>query len=98
VRRLLKTGPGPAPNSQTDDVRAEVAKAELDAELVELDILDRWAADLDDAPAARPATELAMAAMEVAVLSYSTAELGDDDRRALALIAAAAAPHGEAMS
>ena len=45
VRRLLKSGPAPAPNERTEEVRNKVAKAELDAELVELDLLDGWASE-----------------------------------------------------
>jgi uncharacterized protein (TIGR02444 family) len=89
VRRLLKAGPEPAPSAETDAVRSQVAKAELDAELIELDVLDGWAAGL--APSAiGPSSELAVAAMEVAVRSYSPEPLGDDERHALAVVAAAA--------
>jgi uncharacterized protein (TIGR02444 family) len=89
VRRLLKAGPEPAPSAETDAVRSQVAKAELDAELIELDVLDGWAAGL--APSAiGPSSELAVAAMEVAVRSYSPEPLGDDERHALAVIASAA--------
>ncbi len=51
VRRRLKSGPAPAPTPQTEEVRAQVAKAELDAELIELDLLGAWAAELEAAPA-----------------------------------------------
>jgi uncharacterized protein (TIGR02444 family) len=89
VRRLLKAGPEPAPSAETDAVRSQVAKAELDAELIELDVLDGWAAGL--APSAiGPSSELAVAAMEVAVRSYSPEPLGDDEHHALAVIASAA--------
>jgi uncharacterized protein (TIGR02444 family) len=89
VRRMLKAGPAPAPSAETDAVRSQVAKAELDAELIELDVLDGWAAGL--APSAgQPSAELTTAAMEVAVRSYSPEPLGDDERHALAIIAAAA--------
>jgi hypothetical protein len=98
VRRLLKSGPAPAPNPQTEEVRKQVAKAELDAELIELDLLDRWVAELAATRDARPSTELATAAMEVALRSYSNGPLEDDARRGLATIAAAATHYGEAHS
>ncbi len=95
VRRLLKAGPAPAPSAETDAVRSQVAKAELDAELIELDILDGWAAPLRPS-AIEPTSELAAAAMEVAVRSYSPEPLGDDERHALAIIAAAATRYSAA--
>jgi uncharacterized protein (TIGR02444 family) len=95
VRRLLKVGPAPAPNAETDAVRSQVAKAELDAELIELDILDGWAAPLTPS-AIEPMSELSAAAMEVAVRSYSPEPLGDDERHALAIIAAAATRYSAA--
>lgn len=98
VRRLLKTGPPPAPTPQTDEVRKQVAKAELDAEFVELDLLGDWAAGLDDAPGTGSPSELARTAMEIAVQSYSTASLDDDDQSALTVIADAAARCSEAGS
>lgn len=94
VRRLLKSGPAPAPSPQTEDVRKQVAKAELEAELIELDMLDGWAAELQGVPDARRPAELAAAAMEVALRSYSDDSPDDDARRHLATIATAAA-HGD---
>jgi uncharacterized protein (TIGR02444 family) len=98
VRRRLKTGPPPAPNPQTDDVRKQVAKAELDAEFVELDILGDWAFRLEGTPGAGTSSELARTAMEMAVRSYSAAPLDDDDQSALTVIADSAARCGEAAS
>lgn len=97
VRRLLKSGPAPAPSAETEDVRGTVAKAELDAELVELDSLQRWAAE-HDGPAGPPSTERAVSAMKVALGSYSCHPIGEDARRALATIAAAAVQYGQAHS
>ncbi|WP_163684718.1 TIGR02444 family protein [Mycolicibacterium gadium] len=98
ARRLLKTGPPPAPNPQTDEVRREVAKAELDAELVELDVLGDWAAGFGDSSSAGTRSELARTAMEVALRSYSNAVLSEDDRNALAVIADTAARCDEVAS
>jgi uncharacterized protein (TIGR02444 family) len=89
VRRGLKSGPAPAPSARTEEIRAAVAKAELDAELVELDQLDQWAAGLP-ADQGSPSAELALAAMEVVVHSYSADAIDDDARGALAAIASAA--------
>ena len=90
VRRGLKSGPAPAPNPRTEEVRAGVAKAELDAELVELDELDDWVNGLPAGSAAAASSELALAAMEVAVRSYSAEKPDDDAHGALTTIAAAA--------
>ncbi len=94
VRRLLKSGPTPAPNAQIESVRQQVAKAELDAELVELDVLGGWTDDLGDAPEVTAPDELARAAMEVAIQSYSPLPIDDDERYALALISDVAARVG----
>jgi hypothetical protein len=74
--------------------RSKVATAELDAELVELDVLDTWVAGFT--PSANGLSpELATAAMEVAVRSYSSEALDDDGHDALATVAAAAARYVE---
>lgn len=91
VRRGLKTGPAPAPNPQTAQLRKRVAKAELDAELIELDVLGRWADELGTPTAPGDHAERARAAMEVAAHAYFTAALSDEDVDALAVIATAAA-------
>jgi len=98
VRRRLKTGPTPAPNPQTDEMRGKVAKAEIAAELIELDVLGGWVEGLDGPPGSQPSAELVTAGMEVAVRAYSTEPLNDEDRRALTLISAAAARHSETNS
>jgi uncharacterized protein (TIGR02444 family) len=98
VRRLLKAGPPPAPSPQTDEVRRQVAKAELDAELIELDDLGIWADSIDGLSGAGTPSELARAAMEVALQSYSTAALREVDRNAVAVIADAAARCGGVTS
>jgi uncharacterized protein (TIGR02444 family) len=91
VRRMLKSGPAPAPSPQTEAVRNEVAKAELDAELIELDVLGQWADDLNTPAGPGSQAEHARAAMDVAVHAYSTGSLSGEDLDALAVIAAAAA-------
>ena len=96
VRRRLKSGPPPAPTPQTEEVRAQVAKAELDGELIELDLLGAWAAELEAAPATQSSIVSATAAMELVVRSYSSEPLNDGNRQALATVADAAARHSEA--
>jgi len=98
VRRLLKSGPAPAPNERTEEVRNKVAKAELDAELVELDLLDGWASEQQAMLNVPASSELVMCAMEAALRSYSQDPLHDDARQALTMIAAAATHHSEASS
>ena len=98
VRRRLKSGPAPAPSPQTDEMRGKVAKAEIAAEVIELDVLGSWVEGLDGPPGSQPSAELVTAGMEVAVQAYSTEPLNDEDRRALTLISAAAARHSETKS
>jgi uncharacterized protein (TIGR02444 family) len=98
VRRRLKSGPAPAPTPQTDEMRAQVAKAELDGELIELELLGAWVADLEAAPTTLSSDVSAMAAMVLVVRSYSSEPLNEGDRQALATVAGAAARHSEAQS
>lgn len=95
VRRGLKSGPAPAPNTQTAELRSQVAKAELAAEMIELDVLGEFADDLRAAPASGGPVERAAAAMDVVVRGYHAGALGDGTRRAIELVAAAAARHSE---
>lgn len=95
VRRGLKSGPPPAPSTQTAELRAQVAEAELAAEMIELDVLGRFADDLQAAAAPGGPHERAAAAMDIVVRGYQTGSLGDETLRAVELVAAAAARHGE---
>ena len=95
VRRRLKTGPAPAPDPRTDEVRSGVKKAELDAELIELDELGRWVDGLASPPAAGDATNRARAAMDVVVHDHIPGALSDEESLALAAIAQAASHHSE---
>ncbi len=96
VRRRLKTGPAPAPDPRTDGLRKDIGKAELDAEMIELAQLEGWANHLDGLTLPGDAAERAMAAMTIAASTYRSGTLGDEERRALAVIAAAAARRCEA--
>lgn len=90
VRRRLKSGPAPAPGARTERLRGEVAKVEIDAELVELAVLDQWSDELDAQSGTKPSVASITAGMVAAVGSYSRDPITDDAHRALATIAAAA--------
>ena len=72
-----------------------MAKAELAAEMIELDVLGEFADDLRTAAAPGGPAERAAAAMDVVVRGYRAGSLGDETLRAVALVAAAAARHSE---
>jgi uncharacterized protein (TIGR02444 family) len=91
VRRRLKSGPAPAPDTRTAALRRHVAESELDAELVELDELGKWADELQARAVAGSAIESATAAMEAVVQSYRGGPADSEAAGALAAIAKAAA-------
>jgi uncharacterized protein (TIGR02444 family) len=91
VRRRLKSGPAPAPDARTTSLRRQVAGSELDAELVELDELGRWADELDAPKGAGSAVEHATTAMELVVQSYDGSLVDGEVAAALEVIATAAA-------
>ena len=91
VRRRLKTGPAPAPDARTAALRRHVAGSELDAELMELDELGRWADELDAPMGAGSTVERATTAMELVVRSYDGGPITGDVAAALEAIATAAA-------
>jgi uncharacterized protein (TIGR02444 family) len=91
VRRRLKSGPAPAPDARTASLRRHVAGSELDAELVELDELGRWADELEAPNGADSAVEHATTAMELVVQSYDGGLVDGEVAAALEAIATAAA-------
>jgi uncharacterized protein (TIGR02444 family) len=91
VRRRLKSGPAPAPDARTAALRRHVAGSELDAELMELDELGRWADQLDAPKGAGGAVEHATTAMELVLQSYGGRRVDGDVAAALETIASAAA-------
>lgn len=95
VRRRLKSGPAPAPDTRSAALRNRVAKVELDAELVELDELGKWADQFEAPTVAANAIESATAAMEVVVQSYRGGPVDGEAVGALAAIATAAARSSE---
>ena len=48
VRTQLKTGPKPAPNAVTEDLRNKVKAAELAAEKIQLEMMQTWVSQLTD--------------------------------------------------
>ena len=91
VRRRLKTGPAPAPDTDTIKLRSKIREVELQAELIELTQLDNLGSALDQIPTAGSAAENAAAALAVAVRAESARELDTHERNALTDIADAAA-------
>lgn len=91
VRRRLKSGPAPAPDIRTAALRRHVAESELDAEMVELDELGKWADALQAPAVAGSAIESATAAMEAVVQSYRGDPVNSEAAGAFAAIATAAA-------
>jgi uncharacterized protein (TIGR02444 family) len=91
VRRRLKSGPAPAPDARTASLRRHVAGSELDAELVELDELGRWADDLDLPNSPGSILEITTTAMELVVQSYDGGTVDPEVTAAIAVIATASA-------
>ena len=46
IRTQLKTGPQPAPNAVTEDLRNKVKAAELTAEKIQLEMMQEWVSQL----------------------------------------------------
>jgi uncharacterized protein (TIGR02444 family) len=90
VRQRLKTGPAPAPNEITADLRRRLQQVEIDAELIELDQLGVLIPTLEPMPASESVTECASAAIESVIKTYTHTALDDQDRRAIDTIAGAA--------
>lgn len=87
VRTRLKTGPSPAPSAETAKLRERVKALELDAELIELDVLSSFVASRDFPPALGDTVNAAVTAMTTV-----TGTVSDDDvKEAISVIAAAAA-------
>lgn len=84
LRTRLKTGPAPAPTAETAEFRDRVKALELDAELIELDVLAAFADGRGFAAASGTARERAAAAMVVVTPAEEVSE-------AIAVIASAAA-------
>jgi len=59
VRRRMKSGPPPAPSERTKRLRSAVKAAELDAERIELEVLEALGDDLRNGPAGEAAACIA---------------------------------------
>jgi uncharacterized protein (TIGR02444 family) len=94
VRRRLKSGPMPAPGPASTELRARVQAVELDAELVELDVLATLLTELRLPAAAGTPGALAHAALTVVVRACAQRELTGDEQSAVSVIATAAARLG----
>jgi uncharacterized protein (TIGR02444 family) len=96
LRRRLKTGPAPAPNAETAQLRNTIQGIELQAELIELAQLEALGSTLPQIPAAGNGEERATAAMTVVIDAQSHRDMDNAERHALTAIARAAAQDNEA--
>jgi uncharacterized protein (TIGR02444 family) len=96
VRERLKSGPAPAPNPATTRLREQVKELEIQAEMIELDELDRLTLPLDTASG--DAVDRARAALQVVVQATGNRQPTNDERGALTTIAIAAARHIERIT
>ncbi|CAN5395207.1 hypothetical protein BH11ACT7_BH11ACT7_11410 [soil metagenome] len=91
VRRGLKTGPAPAPNQSTAELRRKVQQVEIEAELIELAELGQLIVDTEAPQATGTALERAAAAIEEVIAAQSGESMDERAHGAVATIAAAAA-------
>ena len=98
VRRRLKTGPTPVPNTDTTKLRSKIHDVELHAELIELAQLEALGPTLEQIPAAGSALQRATAAMTVVIDAQSHRDMDNAEHDALAAIARAAAQGSEAAT
>ncbi len=90
VRKRLKTGPAPAPNDSTTDLRSRIQHAEIEAELIELDELGGTIPGWESVTASGSAVQSAAAAIEAVILSTNPTPIDEQDRQAIEMIARAA--------
>jgi uncharacterized protein (TIGR02444 family) len=96
VREQLKSGPAPAPNPATTGLREEIKELEIQAELIELDELERLPIPLDTASG--DTIDRTRAALDVVVQAMANRDPADDERDALSTIAIAAARLSETIT
>lgn len=94
VRRRLKSGPPPAPDTRTTALREKVKSLEVEAEMIELSELGELVARLHLAAADGDKVQRAAAAMNAVVAAGAPHAVTDVDRDAIATIATAAAAVG----
>lgn len=90
VRKRLKTGPAPAPNDTTTQLRRRVQQVEIEAELIELDELGGLISGWESVAASGSTAESAAAAIKAIVFPSIHVQIDDDDRKAIETIANAA--------
>jgi carboxymethylenebutenolidase len=90
VRQRLKTGPVPAPSQATGNLRRRLAQLEIEAEMIELDQLATLVPQADAPGSTGSTAECAATAVETAVTAHTGTPPGDEDRAAIATIAAEA--------
>ena len=78
IRRHLKTGPHPAPNTATESLRDKIKSAELAAEKIQIDLMHE----------ARPATrDQLLSVLTMVVSAHREQELNAAENQSIALIA-----------
>ncbi|MBJ8345514.1 TIGR02444 family protein [Antrihabitans sp. YC2-6] len=91
VRKRLKSGPAPAPDARTAELRSALQRLEIQAELIELAELKVVGDTLEAEPAIGTTAARAAAAIDVVVRAEIDREQDSDERAAAARIATAAA-------
>jgi uncharacterized protein (TIGR02444 family) len=91
VRKRLKTGPAPAPDARTVELRKQLQRLEIEAEMIELAELDAVGDTLEAAPAVGDVAARAAAAIDIVVAAKNDRQRDSDECAAIARIADAAA-------
>jgi uncharacterized protein (TIGR02444 family) len=94
VRRRLKAGPPPAPDSRTQTLRDRLKALELEAEMIELSELGDAVERIELPVGSGTAVDRAASAIGVVVAAGAEQSLTEADRAAIDTIAAAAATTG----
>lgn len=87
VRQRLKTGPTPAPNEDTGELRRRLAQLEIDAEMIELELLGSLVLDSHPEHFDSSDVDRIRGAIETAVTIYAVGGLAREDRDATETIA-----------
>ena len=92
IRTQLKTGPQPAPNAVTEDLRNKIKAAELLAEKIQLEMMQAWVSQLAaiDMAECLPALPTIINTITRIVVTSSKTEITQNQRDHILLIAAAA--------
>ena len=92
IRTQLKTGPQPAPNAVTEDLRNKVKAAELTAEKIQLEMMQAWVSQLAaiDMVEGRPALPTIIDTITRIVVTSSKTGITQTQHDHIRVIAAAA--------